>query len=758
MKSAAVGTVGVLTAVLAECAGQGPGWSILVALGEFGAASEPAIPTIKEAVRRDSNLLGPALDTLGKIGPPGHAAVADIIRSEQGIPRQLAIEHVLRTGLRPPGLREALELAVQDDEPGTRRIALQALQRLGPEGATTVAALVAALRREPMRWMHRSQVPHALAASASVSDLFALVTDDDEQVRWGAFRALSLKKADEFGATERKRARELVRRAFTDKSPKVRHVAAGLLRQLPPAKVTPDLIHWAGAASEDGGRQAIAASLAAVGAPAVPALIRALRNKDPVLRRGAAATIAEMGPVAKAAIPALTSALTADDEDARLYAGALTAIGKDALVAWVEAYGKVKNKNARHTLRRAMLQQGAATVPHVDALRKKGDAATRRWTVHILGQIGEPALPALLDAASDPDTSAAGTALGALGRIRGHVAKIGPVLVRGLRRRETRRTAVRSLRSQGEAILPYLWQAAVDDDPEVRAGAYAASPSHGEPVLPLVRRGLSDPDDGARAAAVRAAGAHAKPLIPDLIRALRDKSERVRRAAAYALGHVRQVPKTALPELLRLFRVGTSGERTAAHAALIALDASPHVMRFLADPDRALRANAAGLLVKMGPAIVPSLTDMIKSHDDPARQAAAEVLARLGAQNSLVALLVDEQPGVRASAAYGLGRMGRRARGAVPDLIEALDDPEAGVVRKAVWALGEIGPGAEAAVPKLIEALGRPEPDIVREAVSALGKMGPGAEAAVPKLVELGKQKRYREPVRRALRGIRRGK
>jgi HEAT repeat protein len=102
--------------------------------------------------------------------------------------------------------------------------------------------------------------------------------------------------------------------------------------------------------------------------------------------------------------------------------------------------------------------------------------------------------------------------------------------------------------------------------------------------------------------------------------------------------------------------------------------------------------------------------------------------------------------------------MGRRARGAVPDLIEALDDPEADVVVQAVSALGEIGPGAEAAVPKLVEALDHPKPDVVREAVSALGKMGPGAAAAVPKLVELGKQKRYREPVRRALRGIRRGK
>jgi len=702
MKSAAVGTVGVLTEVLAERGDQGPAWTILVALGEFGVVSEPAIPTIKEAVRRNSDLLSPALEALVKIGPSGHAAVADFIRDERGFARRFAIEHALRTGIRPPGLREALEQAMQDDEPGTRQVALQTLRRLTPEGGTSVAVLVAAMRREPMGRIHHSQVPYALAASAEVSDLFELVTDDDEPVRWAAFRALSLKKPDEFSATERKRVRELASRASADKSPQVRNVAAGLLRQLPPAKVTPEMIRRVGATSEDGGRRAIAASLAAVGAPAVPTLIRALRQKDPVLRRGAAATIAQMGPVAKAAIPALTAALTADDEDARLYARALTAIGKDALVAWVKAYGKVKNKDARYTLSRAMVQQGAVTVPHVDALRKKGDAATRRWTVYILGQIGEPALPALLDAASDPDTSAAKAALGALGRIRGHVSMVGPALLRGLRRRKTRPTAVSSLRSQGNAVLPYLWQAAADDDPLVRAGAYAALPSHGEAALPLLRRGLGDPDAGARAAAVRAAGAQAKPLIPDLIRALRDKSERVRSAAAYALGRVRQVPGTALPELLHLFRVGTSGERRAAHAALIALDAAPQVTRFLADPDRTLRANAAGLLAKMGKTALPSLIAMAKTHDDPARRSAAAVMGRIGAQDELVALLVHAVPGVRASAANGLGQMRRRARGAVPDLVEALDDPKADVVVQAVWALGEIGPGAEDAIPKLL--------------------------------------------------------
>jgi HEAT repeat protein len=488
-------------------------------------------------------------------------------------------------------------------------------------------------------------------------------------------------------------------------------------------------------------------------------LIRALRQKDPVLRRGAAATIAQMGPVAKAAVPALSSALAANDEDARLYARALTAIGKDALVAWISACGKTENKNVRHTLSQAIVQQRAAAVPHLDALRRKGGVATRQWTVGILARIGEPALLPLLDAATDPDRFVAQSALGALGRIEGHTPMICPVLARALRRSEVRRAAVESLRRKGKAAFPWVEQAAVDDDPGVRAAGYSLLTMFGAAGLPLLHRGLADPDDTARAAAVRAATWPAsKTLIPFLIRALRDKSEPVRCAAASSLGVAKPVPPAALSELLRLFRVGTASERRAAHMALIALDTAPHVTRFLADPDRMLRAHAAELLAKMGKTALPSLIAMVKTHDDPGRRAAAGVMARIGAQDELVALLVHEEPGVRASAANGLGQMGRRARGAVPDLIEALDDPQADVVVQAAWALGEIGPGAEAAVPKLIEALDHPKPEVVREAVAALGKMGPGAEAAVPKLVQLGKQKRYREPVRLALRGIRRKK
>ena len=61
--------------------------------------------------------------------------------------------------------------------------------------------------------------------------------------------------------------------------------------------------------------------------------------------------------------------------------------------------------------------------------------------------------------------------------------------MRALHRGDVRRTAAQSLRSLGHAALPYVKQAAVDDDPGVRAGAYSALRSLGAAGLPLLRRG-----------------------------------------------------------------------------------------------------------------------------------------------------------------------------------------------------------------------------------------------------------------------------
>jgi HEAT repeat protein len=766
MKIASSGTVAALAGVLLER--EEPGsfrWIILVALGELGAASEPAVPAIRELLRREESLRQPVVDALVKIGPAGHAALVEIVRDERGFTRQVALQRLLHARSHPPGLRAALEQAAQDEDSTTRQTALIALQRLKPDGESSIAALVASLRKEQIRALRHSQVPTALAAQANPSELCELAVHADERVRWAALRALCLKKAAEYSKADRDRIRRLVRRRLADKSVMVRNIAGSLLLRVPPTEVTPEWIRWAGEFTDENARRAIGAALATVGVRAVPALSRALAGEDRAMRIGAASVIAALGPVAKTTAPALSNALLQNDEDTRLYVRALIAIGGDALSVWTTTYAGVKDKTSAMLLGHAIVQQGADAVPHLEKLREGGKGPTRMWTVSMLSRIGEPALDSLLAAASDTDAYTARLAIDGLGRIRGHVPRIAPVLVGALRRREVRSAAANALRGQGEAAFPYLEKAADDDDAGTRAGAYAAIASFGERAIPLLRRGIADVDKEARAAAVRAAGSLNRALVPELIKALRDENGDVRIKAASALGRLKPVPVPALPELLRVFRVGSRFERRATHQALIALNAASQIAPLLADDDRSLRSDASTLLVKMRTDAVPSLVALIKSHEDPARKMGVATLARMGAQDALVGLLREKDPAVRAAAAHGLGIMRNRARGAVPVLVEALDDSDAAVRKEAVWAIGEIGPAAEDAIPALrarikasedrtreaaIAVLARVgawedlaellldrDPAVRAAAARGLGTMGRRARDAVPALVEV---------------------
>ena len=89
------------------------------------------------------------------------------------------------------------------------------------------------------------------------------------------------------------------------------------------------------------------------------------------------------------------------------------------------------------------------------------------------------------------------------------------------------------------------------------------------------------------------------------------------------------------------------------------------------------------------------------------KETAADALARIGAASvpSLVEALRDENPDVRAQAAWALARMGPEAREAVPSLAAALADEDDRVRQSAARALGQIGPDAAEAVGVLIQAM-----------------------------------------------------
>ncbi len=75
--------------------------------------------------------------------------------------------------------------------------------------------------------------------------------------------------------------------------------------------------------------QAVVTLLGSIGTSAVPALIRALDDANPEVRRWAASALGRIGPDADDAVPALTDALTDDDENVRKAASAaLESVGR----------------------------------------------------------------------------------------------------------------------------------------------------------------------------------------------------------------------------------------------------------------------------------------------------------------------------------------------------------------------------------------------------------------------------------------------
>jgi HEAT repeat protein len=97
----------------------------------------------------------------------------------------------------------------------------------------------------------------------------------------------------------------------------------------------------------------------------------------------------------------------------------------------------------------------------------------------------------------------------------------------------------------------------------------------------------------------------------------------------------------------------------------------------------------------------------------------------------------DQEPSVRESAAWALGRLSDadeavRNLAGVP-LEGLLDDPSVGVVQAAAESLGQLG-GAEGVVTRLVDKLHHPDPETRRGAARAL--RGLEAVAAEPALLE----------------------
>ena len=144
-------------------------------------------------------------------------------------------------------------------------------------------------------------------------------------------------------------------------------------------------------------RRMAAYALAAVGAPAVPALSEALQHTEETVRIEAAYALAQIGDSAESAIPALMERTKDDNVEVRRYLpeafGSLGATAAPAVPALIEMLDNDADKQARFEAALALAQIGPAAsdaVPVLANALRDEDRYVRDNTIHALKRIDTP--------------------------------------------------------------------------------------------------------------------------------------------------------------------------------------------------------------------------------------------------------------------------------------------------------------------------------------------------------------------------------
>jgi HEAT repeat protein len=221
-----------------------------------------------------------------------------------------------------------------------------------------------------------------------------------------------------------------------------------------------------------------------------------------------------------------------------------------------------------------------------------------------------------------------------------------------------------------DAIVSYLASLLADMDPEVRRTAAEGLGKLGQPgATEALVKALDDPDPAVRQASAWALGQLGEDVAGraswPLIGRLRDCSEQVRLSAAQAIAEIGET-EAVVERLAQALKASDATTRRAAVHALLSLDAPP---------------------------AYPALVEALRDDDAEVRQGAVAALGELADSRAIPLirerLLHDPAIGVRAEAAFRLGKIGDRA--AVADLEKvAADDADAGVRRWARWASEQI--------------------------------------------------------------------
>lgn len=507
-------------------------------------------------------------------------------------------------------------------------------------------------------------------------------------------------------------------RALDDRDPEVVMFAAGLLGRTRDREAIPHLLRLL--SYEDVNIvQAAVESLGYLRATAAVAPLVDLLERDPWVRLGAIHALGEIGDAR--AVDPLGSALS--DLDAWDFA--------------VAALGKLRSVRAIEHLAGALWN--SVDRPEFEiALRALADALHRQPSPEPLRSLEAWSRLASSDARRLHDRLGAlldGIVGDGTGE-QGELAVAAAVMVRMLRLRSAYPALIRCGRSNALRFSVQFCTLALG--PEVE-GALAG--------------GLADPDPEVRVFACRCAGAlRLRSLTPSLIERLADPHDGVRHGAVHALARVGTVE--AVAPIADCLLDESPEVRSAAQVALGVVDPSAASEALLTFPRREPAVVAAMLRVMRSsphPDQLPFVLDCLRSDDADVRKLAVDALAEqpeIDVTELLEPVLHDEALEVRAAAIRALGR--RRTARARELLVGRLvdDAPSVPLIVEMLVAMEGAGIGARllqqcqaatgtarlsllqalselrepAAAPLATELLADADPEVRRAAVRAIAR------------------------------------
>lgn len=369
-----------------------------------------SIPALIRALKEPQLKLH-ALISLSCIGTPD--ALAAIQPLKETIPDLVAAlagnsEKSLHWALVRFGRDAVPELAkyIKDDKPTGFYNIYYVLLAIGPDAKEAIPVLLSVLRSKVRFMPILAAEALVRIGSEGICGLVSEFQSEDVEVRIAAIRAFARTRGNINNTPVLKEALPALKKALNDKNDTVRFYAAYSISRLSPEAVE-----------------------------AVPVLVEALRNK-PELRQAAIDALGGFGAGAKSAIPDLLLNLKNDTGKASINTiKALSRIGIDPEVIIPELINTLGDMHVRREGIDEVVRIGKAVVPELVRALKTGDRLTVLGAAYALAKIGpeaQEAMPALTVALGSDDQRIRLRSAYAISRIRPDVKETALILLKAL--------------------------------------------------------------------------------------------------------------------------------------------------------------------------------------------------------------------------------------------------------------------------------------------------------------------------------------